>query len=81
MTKIGRASKPRALQPGGHSCKIAHPPVEYFIKQYDLEQGALEIQYIEEFFGEFPRKKMAAEIVRRLQRARSSDSARHGVSS
>jgi hypothetical protein len=41
--------------------------VEYHITQYDLEQGALEIQYIEEFFGEFPRKKMAAEIVRRLE--------------
>jgi GNAT superfamily N-acetyltransferase len=40
--------------------------VEYHISQYDLEQGALEIQYIEEFFGEFPRKKTAAEIVRRL---------------
>jgi hypothetical protein len=40
--------------------------VEYLITQYDLEQGALEIQYIEEFFGEFPRKKTAAEIVRRL---------------
>jgi len=40
--------------------------VEYHIQQYDLEQGALEIQYIEEFFGEFPRKKAAVEIVRRL---------------
>ncbi len=40
--------------------------VEYRITQYELEQGALEIQYIEEFFGEFPRKKMATEIVRRL---------------
>jgi hypothetical protein len=40
--------------------------VEYHITQYDLEQGALEIQYIEEFFGEFPRRKTAAEIVRRL---------------
>ena len=40
--------------------------MEYRIQQYDLEQGALEIQYIEEFFGEFPRKKTAAEIVRRL---------------
>ena len=40
--------------------------MEYHIKQYDLEQGALEIQYMEEFFGEFPRKKMATEIVRRL---------------
>jgi hypothetical protein len=41
--------------------------VEYHIKHYDLEQGALEIQYIEEFFGEFPRKKTATEIVRRLK--------------
>ena len=40
--------------------------MEYRIKHYDLEQGALEIQYIEEFFGEFARKKTAAEIVRRL---------------
>src|SRR5512132_3866884 len=40
--------------------------VEYHIQHYDLEQGALEIQYIEEFFGEFPRKKTANEIVRRL---------------
>ena len=37
------------------------------IKQYALEQGALEIQYIEEFFGEFGRKKTATEIVERLQ--------------
>jgi hypothetical protein len=41
--------------------------VEYLITQYELEQGALEIQYIEEYFGEFPRKKTAAEIVARLQ--------------
>jgi len=40
--------------------------VEYHITQYELEQGALEIQYIEEFFGEFPRKKTATEIGRRL---------------
>ena len=40
--------------------------MEYHITHYDLEQGALEIQYIEEFFGEFPRKKTATEIVRRL---------------
>ena len=40
--------------------------MEYHITQYDLEQGALEIQYIEEFFGEFPRKKTATEIVKRL---------------
>jgi hypothetical protein len=41
--------------------------VEYLIKEYSLEQGALEIQYIEEFFGEFPRKKTAAEIIERLR--------------
>jgi hypothetical protein len=40
--------------------------LEYHINHYDLEQGALEIQYMEEFFGEFPRKKSATEIVRRL---------------
>jgi GNAT superfamily N-acetyltransferase len=41
--------------------------VEHRITRYDLEQGALEIQYIEELFGEFPRKKTAAEIMRRLE--------------
>jgi hypothetical protein len=40
--------------------------MEYRIKQYPLETGALEIQYIEEYFGEFPRKKSASEIVARL---------------
>lgn len=40
--------------------------VEHLIKQYTLDAGALEIQYIEESFGEFPRKKTAAEIMRRL---------------
>ena len=40
--------------------------MEYLIKQYPLESGALEIQYIEEYFGEFPRKKTAQEIVKRL---------------
>jgi hypothetical protein len=41
--------------------------VEYLIKHYPLETGALEIQYLEEFFGEFPRKKTAQEIVARLR--------------
>ena len=40
--------------------------MEYLIRQYGLHQGALEIQYIEEFFLDFPRKKSAAEVVRRL---------------
>ena len=54
--------------------------VNYHIQHYDLVQGALEIQYIEEYFGEFPRKKTAAEIVRRsplrkrLQRPENSRS-------
>ena len=46
---------------------VEHHIVEYRIAQYELEQGALEIQYIEEFFGEFPRKKTATEIVQRLK--------------
>ena len=41
-------------------------PPEYRIVQYPLDQGALEIQYIEEYFGEFDRKKTAAEIIARL---------------
>jgi GNAT superfamily N-acetyltransferase len=41
--------------------------MDYRITQYPLEQGALEIQYIEEFFGEYQRKKTATEIVGRLQ--------------
>jgi hypothetical protein len=41
--------------------------VEYLIKQYPLDTGALEIQYIEEYFGEFPRKKTAHEITSRLK--------------
>jgi len=40
--------------------------LEYLIKQYTLDTGALEIQYIEEYFGEFPRKKTAQEIINRL---------------
>lgn len=40
--------------------------MNYLIKQYALQQGALEIEYIEEFFNEYPRRKTAAEIVARL---------------
>jgi hypothetical protein len=43
------------------------PYMEYRIREYELEQGALEIQYIEEFFNEFPRRKTAAEIISRLE--------------
>ena len=40
--------------------------MEYHIRQYGLQQGSLEIQYIEEFFGEFPRRKTSSEVVARL---------------
>jgi hypothetical protein len=45
--------------------------VEYLIKQYPLETGALEIQYIEEYFGEFPRRKTAADVLNRLRNRQS----------
>jgi hypothetical protein len=38
----------------------------YLIREYPLQQGALEIGYIEEYFSEFPERKSAAEIMRRL---------------
>tara|TARA_B100000029_G_scaffold498812_1_gene568202 strand:+ start:3587 stop:4180 length:594 start_codon:yes stop_codon:yes gene_type:complete len=40
--------------------------MEYHIRRYDLQQGALEIEYIEEYFGEFPRKRTADEVMKRL---------------
>ena len=38
----------------------------YLIREYPLQQGALEIGYIEEYFNEFPTRKSATEIVGRL---------------
>lgn len=40
---------------------------DYLIREYPLQQGALEIAYIEEFFNEFPTRKTAAEIIQRLE--------------
>ncbi|MYD71722.1 MAG: hypothetical protein F4W89_13425 [Acidobacteria bacterium] len=40
--------------------------MEYQIRQYGLQQGALEIEYIEEYFGEFRRRKSADEVIARL---------------
>lgn len=40
--------------------------MKYQIRQYSLHQGALEIEYIEEYFGEFEYPKRAAEVVERL---------------
>ena len=45
---------------------IAPDRMEYHIRQYGLQQGALEIEYIEEYFGEFQRKKTANEVIGRL---------------
>jgi hypothetical protein len=39
---------------------------QYLIREYPLQQGALEIAYIEEYFSEFPERKTAAEIIQRL---------------
>jgi hypothetical protein len=39
----------------------------YLVREYPLQQGALEIAYIEEYFSEFPEKKTAAEIMQRLE--------------
>ena len=40
--------------------------MEHIIRQYRLEQGALEVQYIEEMFTEFSGKKTADDIIKRL---------------
>lgn len=39
----------------------------YLIREYPLQQGALEIAYIEEYFNEFPERKTASEIMQRLE--------------
>lgn len=41
--------------------------MHYNLREYPLQQGALEIAYIEEFFNEFPKRKSATEIINRLQ--------------
>lgn len=40
--------------------------MDYVIREYPLQQGALEIAYIEEFFNDFPQRKTASEIEQRL---------------
>jgi hypothetical protein len=45
---------------------VAGTPPAYFIREYPLQQGALEIAYIEEFFNDFPTRKTALDIVQRL---------------
>ena len=40
--------------------------IPYAIREYPLQQGALEIAYIEEYFNDFPTRKSATDIVGRL---------------
>jgi hypothetical protein len=40
--------------------------MEHIIRQYRLEEGAPEIEYIEEHFGEFTNRKTAGQIIQRL---------------
>jgi len=40
--------------------------MDHIVRQYGLEQGALEVQYIEENFSEFRNRKTADEIIKRL---------------
>ena len=41
--------------------------MEHRIRQYRLEQGALEVEFMEEMFTEFSGKKTADEIIQRLK--------------
>src|SRR2546426_3835298 len=41
--------------------------MEHIIRQYSLDSGALEAQYIEEYFTEFKNKKTSDEIITRLK--------------
>jgi len=41
--------------------------MQHIIRQYSLDTGALEAQYIEEYFTEFRKKKTAEEIISRLR--------------
>lgn len=50
---------------------VSTAPDEYVIREYPLQQGALEIAYIEEFFNEFPTRKTAQQILRRLDERES----------
>ena len=41
--------------------------MEHRIRQYRLEQGALEVEYMEQMFTEFAGGKKAVEIIKRLE--------------
>ncbi|MGH9466426.1 MAG: hypothetical protein ACRD1Y_03635 [Terriglobales bacterium] len=41
--------------------------MQHIIRQYSLESGSLEVEYMEQYFDEFPAPKNAPELQRRLQ--------------
>jgi len=41
--------------------------VPHQIRQYSLERGSLEVEYVEQYFEEFHEKKTAAQVVQRLR--------------
>jgi hypothetical protein len=46
--------------------RVSKSPEPYIVREYPVQQGALEIAYIEEFFNEFPTRKTAQQILQRL---------------
>jgi len=53
-------------QASGVSKRVIVVGMKHVVRQYDPEQGALEVQYIEENFPEFRSKKTADEIIERV---------------
>src|SRR5690348_2211950 len=52
------------VRPDGRRLRMRN--IHYSVREYPLQQGALEIAYIEEYFNEFPTRKTATEIMQRL---------------
>lgn len=65
--EVGDGARTTLADRPAFASRIIDGLVEYLIKQYALEPGAWEIQYIEEYFGEYPRRKTADEIITRLR--------------
>src|SRR5262249_44514390 len=70
VAHFARPSGGAFLRPGAEETRgrmILCTAMDHRIVQYRLEQGALEVEYMEEMFTEFSGKKTAAEIMSRLQ--------------
>ena len=59
-----RAARSRPVLSAYNTRRVSQ--IDYRIREYPLQQGALEIAYIEEFFNEFPKRKSANDIETRL---------------